>query len=123
MEFVCYGYKKTAKQLNRTGYMINRKKVRRLMDENNLLNHSYNRTGPVKRVVIEAASWNMEEIRDNFYFEAPADIFIYSIHGLLAIFFFNVSINNAFSSSFSARSFFSLSFSFMSFLMPGSILL
>jgi hypothetical protein len=32
-EFVCYGYKKTTKQLNRTGYMINRKKVRRLMDE------------------------------------------------------------------------------------------
>ena len=31
--------------------MINRKKVRRLMDENNLLNHSYNRIGPVKRVV------------------------------------------------------------------------
>ena len=41
----------TRKQLNRTGYMINRKKVRRLMGENNLLNHSYNRTGPVKRVV------------------------------------------------------------------------
>ena len=41
----------TRKQLNRTGYMINRKKVRRLMGENNLLNHSYNRIGPVKRVV------------------------------------------------------------------------
>ena len=26
MEFVCYGYKKTAKQLNRLGYEINRKK-------------------------------------------------------------------------------------------------
>ena len=41
-EFVCYGYKKTAKQLIRYGYVINRKKVRRLMGENNLLNHSYN---------------------------------------------------------------------------------
>jgi len=50
-EFVCYGYKKTAKQLNRYGYVINRKKVRRLMAENNLLNHSYNRRKPVTRVV------------------------------------------------------------------------
>ncbi|EQD75615.1 transposase [mine drainage metagenome] len=50
-EFVCYGYKKTTKQLNRQGYIINRKKVRRLMAENNLLNHSYNRRKPVTRVV------------------------------------------------------------------------
>ena len=50
-EFVCYGYKKTAKQLNRLGYERNRKKVRRLMAENNLLNHSYNRRKPVTRVV------------------------------------------------------------------------
>ena len=50
-EFVCYGYKKTAKQLNRNGYEINRKKVRRLMSENNLLNHSYKRKIEVKRVV------------------------------------------------------------------------
>ncbi|QRF76486.1 putative transposase OrfB [Thermoplasmatales archaeon] len=50
-EFVCYGYKKTAKYLNRQGYIINRKKVRRLMAENNLLNHSYNRRKPVTRVV------------------------------------------------------------------------
>ena len=50
-EFVCYGYKKTAKQLNRIGYEINRKKVRRLMAENNLLNHSYNKRNPVTRVV------------------------------------------------------------------------
>ena len=50
-EFVCYGYKKTAKQLIRYGYVINRKKVRRLMAENNLLNHSYNRRKPVTRVV------------------------------------------------------------------------
>ena len=50
-EFVCYGYKKTAKQLNRNGYEINRKNVRRLMSENNLLNHSYNRRKPVTRVV------------------------------------------------------------------------
>ena len=41
-EFVCYGYKKTAKYLNRHGYIINRKKVRRLMSENNLLNYPYN---------------------------------------------------------------------------------
>ena len=51
MEFVCYGYKKTAKQLNRLGYEINRKKVRRLMAENNLLNHSHNHRKPVTRVV------------------------------------------------------------------------
>ena len=50
-EFVCYGYKKTAKQLNRNGYEINRKKVRRIMSENTLLNHSYNRKKPVIRVV------------------------------------------------------------------------
>ncbi|MGC8506605.1 MAG: transposase, partial [Thermoplasmata archaeon] len=50
-EFVCYGYKKTAKHLNRLGYIINRKKVRRLMSENNLLNHSYNKRKPVTRVV------------------------------------------------------------------------
>ena len=50
-EFVCYGYKKTAKQLIRYGYVINRKKVRRLMGENNLLNHSYNKRKPVTRVV------------------------------------------------------------------------
>ncbi len=50
-EFVCYGYKKTARYLNRRGYIINRKKVRRLMAENNLLNHSYNRRKPVTRVV------------------------------------------------------------------------
>ena len=30
-EFVCYGYKKVAKHLQREGFMINRKKVRRLM--------------------------------------------------------------------------------------------
>jgi len=50
-EFVCYGYKKTAKHLNRLGYIINRKKGRRLMAENNLLNHSYNRRKPVTRVI------------------------------------------------------------------------
>ena len=50
-EFICYGYKKTAKQLKRIGYEINRKKVRRLMAENNLLNHSYNKRKPVTRVV------------------------------------------------------------------------
>ena len=50
-EFVCYGYKKMSKQLSRLGYIINGKKVRRLMSENNLLNHSYNRRRPVKRVV------------------------------------------------------------------------
>ena len=39
-EFVCNGYKKMAKQLNSYGYKIIRKKVRRLMSENNLLNNS-----------------------------------------------------------------------------------
>ena len=50
-EFVCYGYKKVSKYLNRSGYSINRKKVFRLMRDNNLLNHSYNRRKPVIRVV------------------------------------------------------------------------
>jgi len=50
-EFACYGYKKTAKHLDRPGYIINRRKVRRLMAENDLLNHSYNRRKPVTRVV------------------------------------------------------------------------
>ena len=50
-EFVCYGYKKVTKHLQREGFMINRKKVLRLMAENSLLNHSYNRRNPVSRVV------------------------------------------------------------------------
>ena len=50
-EFVCYGYKKMARQLKRDGFVINRKKVLRLMAENSLLNHSYNRRSPVRRVV------------------------------------------------------------------------
>ena len=50
-EFVCYGYKKTAKYLNRHGSIINRKKVRRLMSENNLLNYPYNNRKPATRVI------------------------------------------------------------------------
>ena len=50
-EFVCYGYTKTTIQLNWLSHIINRKKVRRLMSENNLLNHSYKRKIEVKRVV------------------------------------------------------------------------
>lgn len=50
-EFVCYGYKKVTKHLQRSGYRINRKKVFRLMKENNLLNHRYNYRSPAKRVV------------------------------------------------------------------------
>lgn len=50
-EFVCYGYKKVTKYLQHSGYRINRKKVRRLMRENHLLNHSYNRKGKVRRVI------------------------------------------------------------------------
>jgi putative transposase len=37
-EFVCYGYKKVTKYLQKSGYIINRKKVFRIMKENNLLN-------------------------------------------------------------------------------------
>lgn len=36
-EFVCYGYKKVAASLKQLSYLINDKKVYRLMDENNLL--------------------------------------------------------------------------------------
>jgi putative transposase len=50
-EFVCYVYKKIAKHLNKLGYKINRKMVRRLMAENNLLNHSYNKRKPVTRFI------------------------------------------------------------------------
>lgn len=42
-EFVCYGYKKITKHVKNFWYMINRKKVRRLMKENDLLNHSNGR--------------------------------------------------------------------------------
>ena len=50
-EFVCYGYKKTAKYLNRYGYIINRKKVSGLMSENNLLNYPYNNRKSATRVI------------------------------------------------------------------------
>lgn len=36
-EFVCYGYKKVTASLKKLNYLINGKKVYRLMDENNLL--------------------------------------------------------------------------------------
>ena len=52
MEFVCYGYKKMTFHLRRLGYIVNAKKVRRLMDEASLLNHRYNDHRPVKRVVV-----------------------------------------------------------------------
>ena len=50
-EFVCYGYKKVTKHLQRSGYTINRKKVFRILKENHLLNHRYNYRSPAKRVV------------------------------------------------------------------------
>ena len=50
-EFVCYGYKKVCKYLQRSGYIINRKKVFRIMEENNLLNYRYNYRSPARRVV------------------------------------------------------------------------
>jgi putative transposase len=50
-EFVCYGCKKTAKRLNSIGYEMNRKKVRRLIAENYLLNHTYYKRKPITIVV------------------------------------------------------------------------
>ena len=50
-EFICYGYKKTAKYLNRHRYIISRKNVRRLMSKNNLLNYPYNQRKPATRVI------------------------------------------------------------------------
>ena len=50
-EFVCYGYKKVCKYLQRSGYIINRKKVSRILKENNLLNYTYNYRSPARRVV------------------------------------------------------------------------
>ena len=49
-EFVCYGYKKVRKYLRRSGYIINRKKVFRILKENNLLNYTYNYRSPARRV-------------------------------------------------------------------------
>ena len=50
-EFVCYGYKKATKYLQRSGYIINRKKAFRIMMENNILNYIYNYRSPARRVV------------------------------------------------------------------------
>ena len=50
-EFVCYGHKKACKYLQRSGYIINRKKVFRIMKENILLNHTYNYRNPPRMVV------------------------------------------------------------------------
>lgn len=50
-EFVCYGYRKVTKYLQRSGYKINRKKVFRIMKENSLLNHAYNYRSPARREV------------------------------------------------------------------------
>ena len=50
-EFVCYGYRKVTKYLQRSGYRINRKKVFRILKENRLLNHGYNYRSPARRVV------------------------------------------------------------------------
>lgn len=41
-EFICYGYEKTTWELHDRGYLINKKKVYRLMDESHLL-HRYNK--------------------------------------------------------------------------------
>ena len=50
-EFVCYGYRKVTKYLQRSGYVINRKKFFRILKENNLLNYTYNYHSPARRVV------------------------------------------------------------------------
>ena len=50
-EFVCYSYKKVCKYLQRSGSIINRKKVFRIMEENNLLDYRYNCCSPARRVV------------------------------------------------------------------------
>ena len=50
-EFVCYGYKKVTRYLQRSGYLINKKKVFRIMRESHILNHTYNYRSPAKRVV------------------------------------------------------------------------
>ena len=50
-EFVCYGYKKATRHLQRSGYQINRKKVYHILKDNHLLNHRYNYRSPAKRVV------------------------------------------------------------------------
>jgi len=67
MEFVCYGYKKTAVHLRRHGYVVNAKKVRRLMDMASVVNHSYSehmlvQLEVVARVVVRAPNmvWELD---------------------------------------------------------------
>ena len=64
-EFICYGYKKVTKHLWNFGYLLNRKKVRRLMKESHLLNNSYNGKGKVRRVVDRKLKLTMpNEVRE-----------------------------------------------------------
>jgi transposase InsO family protein len=50
-EFIDYGYEKVTVELHKTGYVINRKKVYRLMKENNLLNPKRTTTKQLKNYV------------------------------------------------------------------------
>jgi putative transposase len=66
-EFVCYGYRKTHKALRRESYIINHKKVYRLMKEQGLLNKRVLRGRKVNRVrdrVVEISGpnelWEMD---------------------------------------------------------------
>lgn len=51
-ELVCYGYRKMTAHLRRHYYVVNAKKMRRLMDEASALNHSYSLHMRVKRVAV-----------------------------------------------------------------------
>jgi putative transposase len=94
-EFVCYGYRKTHKALRRESYIINHKKVYRLMKEQGLLNKRVLRGRKVNRVrdrVVEISGpnelWEMDikyiriggENR-NAYFLAIIDCFTREVIG------------------------------------------
>ncbi|WP_298278374.1 hypothetical protein [Ferroplasma sp.] len=53
-----YGYKKGAKYLYRHGYIITKKKVRRLISENILMNYHYSRIIPATNVINSVVNVN-----------------------------------------------------------------
>ena len=65
----------------------------------------------------------VKKVSNGAYPQPSVHVFICQVHYLFTIFFFMDSLGSAFSRSFSARRVFSFSFSFISFLTPGSILL
>lgn len=59
-EYNDYGYKVCCELLKRQGYKINKKKVRRLMSENNLLHPHLKRSAPMDKLFIKYTSPSLE---------------------------------------------------------------